>query len=179
MLGAFNINFVIIENGPKAKSWLAQRDLALIRTEPEYFVLRNQVELPRAGVYNELPVYVRALEAGDPRLSAGTTEVEKTSLDGVGWNAFSAKDVTGPGVVFVATSNDPGWKATSDGLDLERVPGGWGNAFSLPSGAGTVSVTYPRSITALFVLLITILAWTATVGAVFSRKRRRIKGTIA
>ena len=178
LLGAFNINFVIIENGPKAESWLAQRDLALIRTEPEYFVLRNQVELPRAGVYSELPVYVRALEAGDPRLSAGTTEVEKMSLDAVGWNEFSAEGVTGPGVVFVATSDDPGWKATSDELALERVPGGWGNAFSLPSGEGTVTVTYPRSIAALIVLLITILAWTATVGAAFSRKRRRIKGTI-
>ncbi|MEO8323118.1 MAG: hypothetical protein ABI571_03160, partial [Actinomycetota bacterium] len=86
---------------------------------------------------------------------------------------YSVRDID------VATSDDPGWKATSDELDLERVPGGWGNAFSLPSGAGTVNVTYPRSIAALLVLLITILAWTATVGAAFSRKRRRIKGTIA
>lgn len=180
LLGAFNISFVIIEDGPKAEGWLAQRDLALIRTESEYFVLRNQVELPRAGVYSELPVYVRALDEGDPKLSAGA-EVQKTALGTSGTNGYSA-EVAGEGVVFLATTEDGGWKATAGARELERVPGGWGNAFALPEGTSgnqVVEVTYPRSIVALFVLLITTLAWIATVGAAVSRKRRRIRGTIA
>ena len=180
LLGAFNVHFVIIEDGPRADGWLAQRDLALIRTEDDYFVLRNQVELPRAGVYSELPVYVRALEESDPKLSAGA-EIQKTALSASGSSGYRGQ-VGGGGVVFLATSEDGGWKATADNLALDRVPGGWGNAYALEEGSSetqVVEVTYPRSIFALFVLLITILAWIATVGAAVSRKRRKIKGTIA
>ncbi len=180
LLGAFNVHFVIIEDGPRADGWLAQRDLALIRTEDDYFVLRNQVELPRAGVYSELPVYVRALEESDPKLSAGA-EIQKTALSASGPDGYRGR-VGGAGVVFLATSEDGGWRATADNLALDRVPGGWGNAFALEEGPAeiqVVEVTYPRSIFALLVLLITILAWIATVGAAVSRKRRKIKGTIA
>ena len=61
-LGAFNIRFVVVQRAPGAGRWLQQRDLALIRGEPEYSLLENVALLPRAAIYDRLPNYVRVLE---------------------------------------------------------------------------------------------------------------------
>ncbi len=173
LLGAFNVNFVIIERGPRSEGWLAQRDLGLIRSEPEFFVLRNQVELPRAAVYNEVPIYVQAIEQGDPRLAAGVPEIERKELAATGRNEFGATEVMGPGVLFLATVDDPGWIATADGQELAKTDEAWGNTFQITDDADALTLTYPRSLGSWLVLLFAILAWTAAVGAAVSRRRAK------
>lgn len=178
LLGAFNINFVILERGPKAEGWLAQRDLALFRSEPDFVVLRNQVELPRAAVYDDVPVYVRALNERDPKLVSGGRETMSVSLPAVGRNSFELPtseidEGLRPGVIFLASAADDGWEAAVDDEVLSRADGGWGNAFELPAGMeGRLAVSYPRPLSSYAWLLILGLAWAATIGGAFSRKRR-------
>lgn len=171
LLGAFNIRFVVLERGPGAYRWLSQRDLALYRDRPEYILLENSNHLPRAAIFNELPVYVQALERDDPVISAGG-EIERTDLAQGSPSAYAAGDVSGPGVAFLAENEHPGWEASIDGIRIERTSSGWGNAFEIPADkAGRLSVSFPRTTDHIVWLVGVALAWTIVVGASFSRRK--------
>ena len=175
LLGAFNIRFVVLERGPGAHRWLSQRDLALYRDRPEYILLENTGGLPRAAVFNDLPVYVRALEQGDQGLTSAATEIERTDLAQDSSWRYRGEEVRGPGVAFLAENDDPGWGATLDGRSLERTRSGWGNAFRIPeASAGPLTISYARTTEQMVWLVGIALAWIVVVGASFSRR----KGTI-
>lgn len=163
LLGAFNIHFVIVERSAKADAWLAQRDLALIRTEPTYYVLRNQLELPRAGVFPELPAYARALDEGPEALSE-TEDASSTALVSRDEGRSFAGRVAGPGVVFLAEAGDDGWVATAGEERLERIESGWGNAFALPPGDARVEVRYESSPTRYLWIAALVFAWLVAIG---------------
>ena len=172
LIGALNIHFVILESTERAEPWLAQRDLALIREEEDFYVFRNQVELPRAGVYDEIPAYVRALDERDVRLTSGAPESSSADLVGASIGEYRLRGAGGPGVVFLAESSDPGWVATAGGEPLRRMEGEWGNAFALPAGAASPIVVHRDGSAAAMVLgLATVLVWGLAVGAAFPRRR--------
>lgn len=171
LLGAFNIRFVVLERGPGTHQWLSQRDLALYRDRPEYILLENANDLPRAAVFNELPVYVQALERGDPTL-ATAIEIERTDLAQDSPWRYHVDEVSGPGVAFLAETEDPGWSASLDGEPLSRSSRSWGNAFRIPPGAeGLLSISFPRTTEHLIWLVGIALAWIVVVGASFSRRK--------
>ena len=97
LLGAFNVHFVLLERAPGAAAWLAQRDLAVARSETDYLVLENASSLARAGVYTELPAYVQALEENDPTLGAGAEDVERLTAQQESPSHFEAGARHGPG----------------------------------------------------------------------------------
>lgn len=173
LLGAFNVTFVVLDRADDSAPWLDQRDLALIRTEPGFVILENRAALPRAGIYEELPAYVAAVERTDPSLTSRGAQVAISDLKRDGPRSFVAPDASGPGVLFVAESAAPGWIAAAGNRELDRVEGGWGNAFAL-SGAieGRIEVFYPRSAGGVVLLCAQVLAWVVVVGAAFSRRRR-------
>lgn len=174
LLGAFNIRFVVLERGPGVHHWLSQRDLALFRDRAEYILLENTNDLPRGGVYNELPVYVQALERDDPTL-ASAVEIERTKLSQDWPWHYHADEVSGPGVAFLAEAGNPGWRASLEGDALQRTSSGWGNAFRIPSGAaGRLSVSFPRTTGHVIWLVGISLAWIVVVGASFSRRKPTI-----
>ena len=176
LLGAFNIRYVVLARTAGVHRWLNQRDLALVRDQPDYILLENENELRRAALYNETPVYVRALEEDDPALTSRSVEIERARADQTTPSRFEADNVGGPGSVFVAETEDPGWSASLGETRLERTPGGWGNAFQVPTAVeGRLVVDYPRSFGNIFWLLVIPLAWIVAVGAAFSRRRSPIQ----
>lgn len=165
LLAPFNISFVIVE--PGADEWLRQRDLALIRSESEYLVLRNQVELPRAGVFDSLPDSVTDELGSDARPFD-----PKTVLDQQSSHLYVARNVRGGGVVFLAETAHEAWTGKLADAPLERVEGGWGNAFAIPSGQeGELAVEFPLSIQQIVWLTLIALVWIAVVGAAFPSRR--------
>ena len=135
LLGAFNVRYVVLERSAGLHRWLNQRDLALVRDLPDYVLLQNENELRRAALYNEAPVYVRALELGDPSLTSKPAEIERGSADQLSAYDYRAEHASGPGVVFLAETNDPGWTAEVGDRRLAANP----------AGGGTRSQCRPRS----------------------------------
>lgn len=175
LLGAFNIHMVVVERSADATAWLTQRDLALVRSEADYLVLRNDAPLSRAGLYTQLPEIVTALDEGDPTIASGMPQTVIETFDQRRSYEYVGQQVSTPGTVFLAEASDDGWTATIDGEALERTNGGWGNAFVLPSGRdGRLEITYPRRLGAILWLVAGFLAWIVVVGASFSRRRRAI-----
>ena len=179
-LATFNIEFVVIEPTAGASRWLGQRDLALIRTEPEYYVLQNQVFMPRAGAYGELPAVIGAIAADDAELIApsgddGAVEDGKaTAAPRTGVNSYTARNVTGPGSVWLSETHDAAWQARVGDAELRRAEGGWGNAWEIPPDAsGVLAIEYPRNGGRLLQNVVIFLAWAVAVGAAFSRRRIR------
>jgi hypothetical protein len=153
--------------------WLGQRDLQLIRSESDYLVLSNQVNLPRAAVYGELPPSVRVIQSGDVSLDAQAPVDPTVRADQRTAYQYVADRAAGPGVAFLAEGRDPGWKAALDGAALDRVDGGWGNAFALPAGrSGRLDITHPRTSSQLLWMVVTALAWVVVIGGAFSTRRR-------
>ena len=174
LLGAFNIHFVVLHKAhPSVPAWLAQRDLALVRNEPDYLLFEFDDYLARAGVFSEVPLYVQGVSAEDPEITTGTPEVPLDSLRQLASHEYRDANVPSSGVVFVAEGHDPGWKASYRGSELERTEAGWGNAFLLPGGedGGRLDVFYPRSIGQYAWWFVIGLAWIVVFGAVFSRRR--------
>ncbi|MGH2702692.1 MAG: hypothetical protein ACRDJ2_13075, partial [Actinomycetota bacterium] len=65
------------------------------------------------------------------------------------------------------------WTATANGEALERVESGWGNAFSVPSGAvETLVVDHPHTTLELAALIGLPLLWIFVIGAAFPNRRR-------
>jgi hypothetical protein len=175
LLGAFNIRYVVLERSAGLHRWLNQRDLALVRDLPDYVLLQNENELRRAALYNETPVYVRALEEEDPSLTSKPPEIERGSAEQLSAYDYRADHASGPGVVFLAETRDPGWKAGVGDRELGTEPDGWGNAFEVPTAVeGPLRVTYLRDALDIFWLVAIPLAWIVAIGAAFSRRRAPI-----
>jgi GT2 family glycosyltransferase len=170
LLAPFNVEFVVVGRGDGADEWLRQRDLGLIRTEPSYLVLRNQVEVPRAAVFLEMPGFI-----GDPAgVTAAATDdaVDSTAtLEQESASAYESSGIEGPGVVFLAEARDPDWGATVDGQELRRTDGGWGNAWPLPSRSGDLVLRFPRTSSHIVWMVVVLLGWIVIVGASFSSRR--------
>ncbi len=172
LLGAFNIHLVVLERTEATAPWLAQRDLALVRAEDDYLLLQNDGPLPRGGLYNGLPSYIKAIAELDPSLTTDTREVLIARLRQVRVSEF-VEEVSSPGTVFIAESSDDGWRAVVDGVELERTDGGWGNAFTLDSSdSGNLDVVYPRSTLSLLWSIAVTIAWIVAIGAAFSRRKK-------
>ena len=185
-LATFNVEFVVIEHTRGSSRWLGQRDLALIRTEPEYYVLQNQVSIPRAGAYRELPAVIGAIADKDAELIAPSEngdagedeETEPVAARREGFSSYAAPTVRGPGSVWLSESNDSEWHARIGDTELRRNEGGWGNAWAIPPGAsGDLAIKYPRSGGRLAQNIVILLAWAVAVGAAFSRRRVRPHAT--
>jgi GT2 family glycosyltransferase len=178
LLGSFNVRFVVLDRDPGAYRWLAQRDLALIRSEPGFMLLENLNRVDRAAVYSEVPSYLAAVAEQNPRLITGDIPVPTQTLEQSAASRYiSARDVTGPGQVVLAEAFDPRWKAEVDGVDLERTEAGWANGFEIPSGTtGKLAVSYPRTTFDLVVMALWMLGWIVVLGGAFSRRRAQPKG---
>jgi GT2 family glycosyltransferase len=173
LLGAFNVRFVVLARDGSAAPWLDQRDLALIRTESRYLLLENQSALERAAVYAGPPPPVEAVAQRDPSLVPDTAVPRTFTAEPVAPSRFEARRVAGPGTLFLAEAAHPRWEATVSGERLERAPGGWGNAFTVPdTAAGPLLVRFPREVADIVWLVAIALAWIVTLGAAFSRSKR-------
>ena len=174
LLGAFNIGYVVLQRGPGAHRWLSQADLAVARNNPEeqYLLLSNQEALSRAGIYEEVPSIVNAIDARDPSNIAAALPPPRENAEQVNSSRFRAELEQGSGVVFLAESYDERWEAHLSGEQLERTDAGWGNAFELPSNGGQLLLTFPRSTAQIIWLMVLALAWIVVVGAAFSRSQR-------
>ena len=172
LLGAFNIRYVVLERSAGLHRWLNQRDLALVRDLPDYVLLQNENELRRGALYNETPVYVRALAEEDPSLTSKPLEIERGSAEQLSAYDYRAEHASGPGVVFLAETHDRGWTADIGDRHLARERGGWGNAFEVPTAVdGPLLVAYPRDALDIFWLVAVPLAWIVAIGGAFSRRR--------
>jgi len=172
LLGAFNVHFVIVERSPQADDWLAQQDLALIRTEPTYYVLRNERELPRAGAFPEMPVAVRALDEGAEVLSEEVEDPATKTFRARGEGRSFAGRADGPGVLFLAENGDAGWRATTGDRALRRAQTGWGNAFVLPEGTSAVRLHYQASMVRHLWTALLVFAWVVAIGIGIPRRTR-------
>jgi GT2 family glycosyltransferase len=172
LLSAFNVAFVVLERTETTSPWLAQRDLALVRAEETYLLLRNEMPLARAAIYEELPPYVSAIAADDP-VAGAVPDQPLVQLTAVKAARYEAEQAEGPGVVFTAERNDDRWQARIGDAALERVDGGWGNAFAVPPGAsGELVVEYPRPLATTLLLIVLFMAWVVVLGSSFSRRKR-------
>jgi hypothetical protein len=172
-LGAFNIRYVVVEQGPSEPQWLRQRDLQIVQDAPTYLLLENQASLASAGVYEELPASVTAVERGEPVLGdeEGAEPVE--AADHPISARYTASDAEGPGLAFIPETSDPGWSGTVGSTDLERAEGGWANAFEVPASAeGDLALGFDRSARASILLVIVGIAWLIVLAACFSSSRR-------
>lgn len=79
-----------------------------------------------------------AHEPAAVRLVAGDGTGQPVPSD----NGRVATTVTGGGRLMLAERADPGWRATLDGQPLQRVDGGWQQAFDVPDGGGHLTVTH-------------------------------------
>jgi GT2 family glycosyltransferase len=173
LLGAFNVDFVIVAPAPGASRWLGQRDLALIRSEDDYLVLRNEAALPRAGVFHGIPAAVNAIDAGNAELIAGDVETSTSNIEQSTAHVYEAGGARGPGVAWLAETSDPLWEAELGDRVLPQQSAGWGNAFRLPDAAGKLDIAYPRTRPYVLWLIAFAIAWTVVIGAAFSRARVR------
>ena len=175
LLGSFNVRYVVLDRDRGAYRWLAQRDLALVRSERGYVLLENLSRIDRAAVYPEVPSHLSAVAQRDPTLIERDIPEPTNSLEQSAASRYvSAQDVAGPGAVVLAESFDPRWRAEVDGVALERTDAGWANGFDLPAGTeGHLVVRYPRSVRDIVWLLAIGLAWIVVLGGAFSRRRPR------
>ena len=171
LLGAFNIRYVVLERSPRAFRWLSQRDLAVVRTEPHYFLLKTQNELPRAALYDRIPTQVRAIEEADAALARQERAPPSVVAQRQGAARYTAGVARGPGAVFVAEARDSQWKASIGELELDRAASGWGNAYHVAASArGPLVVVRRRPVLQTVVLVVVALAWMVVAGAAFSAR---------
>lgn len=176
LLAGFNIRYVVVDSGPRTGPWVAQRDLARIRNEPGFMMFRNDLAVPRAGVYDRLPGTVEGVATGRTELASRRSRPRYELSAQAPW-LFEGRVGGRDGIVFVAEARHPEWSAELGGRDLERSDGGWGNAFTLPAGArGLVEVADSRSLGDVAVLVLQALAWITVGGAALSRRERAAGG---
>ncbi len=177
LLGAFNVRYVVLDRGPGASHWLAQRDLAMIRNEPDYFMLENQDRLERAAVYPAAPPHFDALATTDPTRSFREFETSRYTAEQRSGARYVSENASAPGVAVLAESYDERWRASFQGESLPRVEAGWANAFELPSfGTGRLTIEFPRSVAQSIWIVAVIFLWMVVVGGAFSRKKRPVRG---
>ena len=175
LLGAFNIRLVVVQpDDGNLDSWLAQRDLGVIRRGEDYVLMRNNAALPRFATYEEQPPVLSALEDKDPALSAGRTPEPTNVGEQVAGNSYSADNVSGPSEAFLAESFHEDWRGEADENDLDRAQGGWSNSFAIDGSSNdVVSVVNPRSTVDLIWRIVTVLIWIAVIGLAFPRATGR------
>lgn len=172
LLGSFNIRYVVLEREAGVHRWLNQRDLALVRDKPDFILLQNEDELRRAALYNELPLYVRGLDRSDASVTSESSEIERGDAQQKAPSVFVAEHANGPGVVFLAETSDPRWRARVGDRDLEQIDGGWGNAFDVPQAVeGDLEIRYPRAVSDYLWLILVPLMWVVAIGGAFSKRR--------
>jgi hypothetical protein len=172
LLGVFNVRYVVLETDDSAEPWLGQRDLGLIRTEPDYLLLENQAPLARAAIYDSMPGLLAPVDGGGTRLDPVTPSEELAVLEQRSSGRYGADEVPASGDLFLAEANHEGWKATAGGDELDRTDAGWGNGFVVPGDAsGSLLVRFPRTIGDLLWLVVIGLAWITVLGSSFSRRR--------
>jgi len=171
LLGSFNVRFVIVDLDARTGPWEAQRDLALIRRESEFFVFQDDAMLDRAAVYEALPPYVAAIEEEDPSLASAEPPARRTVLARESPWRYRAPQGSAPGVAFLAETNDDNWKATSGEDELEQVQSGWGNAFEVPGGDTPLEIQFSRSLIDYAWLVALPLLWLFMIGAAFPSRR--------
>lgn len=172
LLGVFNVGYVVLETDESAEPWLGQRDLGLIRKEPDFLLLQNQSTLPRAGLYDSIPGLVEAIGGEGSRLDSVTPSEGRAVLDRRTAARYVAENLSEGGELFLAEAADESWKASIDGEDLERTDAGWGNGFVVPSDAtGSLVVRSPRGLGDILWIIALTLAWITVTGASFSRRR--------
>jgi GT2 family glycosyltransferase len=173
LLGAFNIRYAVVEPGPKTEPWLAQRDLAVARSEPDFLLLENPQSRARAALYNAIPAHVKAIDE-DVEAEADPGDVERRSLARVAGSEFAADDVNGPGELFVAEGDHTRWRAYAGETELDRIDTGWGNAFSLPAVVDTrLVVRFDRPLSGYAWLTGFVIAWIFILGVAFPRRREQ------
>ncbi|MDQ3940471.1 MAG: hypothetical protein M3238_03865, partial [Actinomycetota bacterium] len=171
LLGSFNVRYVVVDRGPGAYRWLAQRDLALVRAESQYILLENQGWLERAAVYPEVPPILNGIADGDPTSLRGQFP-DVTPATQVSGSRYVDEDARAPGAAVLAEAFDEGWRAAVDGAPLERAEAGWANAFFLSEGdGGALTIRYDRPVSHVVWLLVIGLAWVVVIGGAFSRRR--------
>ena len=173
LLGAFNIAYVVVERGPGATRWLDQRDLAIVRTEPGYYLMTNEDWMPRAGVYEELPPVLQAIEESDTslipaKLPVGIAQVEQRSP-----SRYVIDDPPAGGTVFLAESSDDRWTSNAGG----KVAAGWANAWRFEAARDALVLKFERPLSGYLWLFGIALAWIVVLGAAFSRRSRTGRGT--
>lgn len=172
LLGAFNIRFVVLQSGPSLTEWLQQRDLAVIRSSPEYLLLENRAEPLGAGIYAQTPPYVRALAEADSTLGVGAAPDQRATLGQISPSHYESDGAAGPAVAFVPESGHNAWRAYLEGAALPRAEGGWANAFTVGEGdEGPLEVRFERPASHYLMWVLVGLGWIVVLGAVFSRRR--------
>jgi hypothetical protein len=172
LLGAFNIRYVIVRRGPGASRWLGQRDLATLRSEPEYLLLENRAALARAALYDRLPSTVEALATPGAPAGAQDPSAERARVVARSASRYAGDDASGPGDLWLAESFDDRWVAVADGHRLARADGGWANAWTVPdASAADLSIAFDRGGGAVAVLAGVALAWVVAVGAAVAPER--------
>ena len=172
LLGAFNIAYVVVERGPGASPWLDQRDLAIVRTESDYYLMTNEDWLPRAGVYEDVPPVTQAIEETDTslipaELPIGIAKVEQDSA-----SRYVIDDPPAGGTIFLAEASDRRWTSNA-GRDVD---GGWGNAWSFETARDSLVLRFERPVSGYVWLFGVGLVWIVVLGAAFSRRGRSRSG---
>ncbi len=173
LLGAFNVDYVVLEGAGLSPEWSGQGDLAVVSESPggDYVILENHTSLERAALYDGVPPYVAAVQSNDPALVADADVAARSSLERRSASRYTGSHVAGPGSVFLAESSDPRWRAVLGGRSLERTDAGWGNAFQVPSGEeGALQLSYSRSGAELGWQAAILLLWVFIGGAAFPRR---------
>ncbi len=135
-------------------------------------MLENLERVARAGVYEEVPASLAAVENSDPTLLADDIPPESDSAEQRSSSRYVAEGVVGPGVAILAESHDPSWRASVEGERLERADAGWANGFEVPDDVqGSLAVSYPRTAADIIWLIAVGLGWIVVTGGAFSRRR--------
>lgn len=172
LLGAFNISFVVLERGPGVPRWLTQRDFGVVRDEAGYLLLENAAPLARSALYTRVPPEVAGLRAGGSSAAPRISAIERRTTVQDSASSRRAPDASGPGAVFLSEAFDPGWEARVGEQPLERLDGGWANAWEVPpSIAGTLVISYPRTAGGYGWLMALGVGWLVALGAAGSRGR--------
>jgi GT2 family glycosyltransferase len=170
LIGAFNVGWVVLDRSPGAFRWLSQRDLTLVRTDPDYILLQNDSYLARAGLYTKIPPSLEAVSGGDAESIGAKQPILRKVATRRSPYEYRADGVTGPGVLFLAAQHDPAWTASVGDEVLPRIPSTWGNAFEVPASAGgQLEIVFPRPPSQVAWLVAVAIAWLIVIGASFGR----------
>ena len=168
LLGAFNVRFLVLSSDAPDTAWLRQRDLGVVRSEPEYLLLENHAYLPRGGVYAALPA---GATGGRPALGTAAPAELDEALARRGPARLDGEDVAGPGVAWLAETRSSRWRATLVDRELEALGGSWGNAFRVPGGfRGRLVLSHPRPTGEFVWFAVASVAWLAAFGAATARR---------
>lgn len=173
LLGAFNIAYVVVERGPGAVAWLDQRDLAIVRTEPHYYLMTNEHWLPKAGVYEDVPEVVEAIAKTDTSLIPAELPIGIAKVEQISPSRYVIDDPPASGTTFLAEAADDRWRSNAG----RRVEGGWANAWRFSAPGDALVLRFPRPLSGYVWLIGIALAWIVVLGAAFSRRTRSSTGS--